>query len=180
MFSDLIGRRLKIKINNKNRKIEEKFQYIWLILVSKLNLLENNFKTSAKGWNKPKIPTFLGPIRIWKIPKIFRSIIVKKAKDKNKKIKINIKFNIIKIIILMFFIFFLSIYFYNFIKFLIISEIIFIFFYLNFNLSKKLNSLRFTIYFISLIIIESRIGIILFFEIINKNKFLFVRNLFLF
>lgn len=80
----------------------------------------------------------------------------------------------------MFFIFFLSIYFYNFIKFLIISEIIFIFFYLNFNLSKKLNSLRFTIYFISLIIIESRIGIILFFEIINKNKFLFVRNLFLF
>lgn len=34
---------------------------------------KNSFKASAKGCGSPRIPTLLGPFRVWKYPSIFRS-----------------------------------------------------------------------------------------------------------
>lgn len=80
-------------MNNKNINKGEKKYLISLILVKKFKFFENNFIASENGWNNPQIPTFTGPKRKWKIPKIFRSIIVKKATEINIIIKITIKFN---------------------------------------------------------------------------------------
>jgi hypothetical protein len=93
LFSIFIGIKLIIIMNKTKIIIGEIFHIILLIFLITIIFFENNFNTSENGWKIPKIPTLFGPRRIWKIPKILRSIIVKKATDKNIKINIIIKFN---------------------------------------------------------------------------------------
>ena len=52
---------------------------IGFLRVGLAHSLVNNFRASAKGWGRPKGPDLLGPLRIWKYPKHFRSNRVKKA-----------------------------------------------------------------------------------------------------
>lgn len=80
-------------MNNKNINKGEKKNLVSLILDKKFKFLENNLIASENGWRIPQVPTFLGPKRKWKLPKIFRSIIVKKATEIKIISKIKIKFN---------------------------------------------------------------------------------------
>lgn len=98
LFSILIGNLLIINKNIKKIISGEIKKFVSLIFNKKFIFLENNFIASENGWNKPKIPTFLGPRRKWKIPNNFRSIIVKKATEINIINKIIIIFNKIKFI----------------------------------------------------------------------------------
>lgn len=93
LFSILIGKIFIIIINNKNISRGEKKNLTSLILAKKFKFLENNLIASENGWRIPQILTFLGPKRKWKLPKIFRSIIVKNATEIKIINKIKIKFN---------------------------------------------------------------------------------------
>ena len=55
--------------------------------------LTNNFRPSAKGCSKPTNPITLGPLRLWMIPMILRSAIVKYATEINKGMIISKIFN---------------------------------------------------------------------------------------
>lgn len=171
LFSIFIGKKFIINKNNKNKINGEIMKFFSLILTRTFKFFENNFNASENGWNSPIIPILLGPIRKWKIPKIFRSIIVKNA------IEINIIKVIIKKLIKIFILFLNLIIFYNnFIKFIIIFEIIIIlifFFIINFI---NFNEILFILTFISIIVIESRIRIFIFFEFKNNNNFFFLNN----
>ena len=62
----------------------------------KLNLsLPQSFTASAKGWNKPKKPTFWGPTRNCLKDKTFRSNKVKKATLTRARPKVTSKYNIL-------------------------------------------------------------------------------------
>lgn len=93
LFSILIGKIFIKIINNKNNNRGDKKNFISLILAKKFKFLENNLIASEKGWRIPQFPTFLGPRRKWNLPKIFRSIIVKKATEIKIINRIKIKFN---------------------------------------------------------------------------------------
>jgi hypothetical protein len=43
------------------------------------NSFRNSLIASANGWGNPIKPTLLGPFRMWKYPRAFRSSRVKKA-----------------------------------------------------------------------------------------------------
>ena len=50
-----------------------------LVLLGFIFSLIISFIASAIGWNNPNSPTMFGPFRICVLPKIFRSISVRKA-----------------------------------------------------------------------------------------------------
>jgi len=58
-------------------------------LVGIIISLTTNFKPSAKGCKKPKIPTMLGPLRLWIEAIALRSAKVKKATTISKGIRVN-------------------------------------------------------------------------------------------
>ena len=171
LFSIFIGKIFIINKNNKKINKGEKKNFISLIFTKKFKFLEKSLIASENGWKIPKIPTFTGPIRKWKIPKNFRSIIVKKAIEIKIINKIIIKFIKILILIINFILFYI-----NFLKFLLILEtIIILIFFLIINFI-NFNEILFILLFLSIIVIESSLGIFLFFEFLNSRSFFYLNN----
>jgi len=86
----------KLAKANKNVKIGANINKNLLATLGNNVSFNNNFKPSAKGCNKPQIPTIFGPFLFCIAPKTLRSAKVKNAIDNKtgiiiNKILINIK-----------------------------------------------------------------------------------------